>query len=96
MPRGDSQLTRCLFLEPAFDPRNAELQNNITQSNTIARIFGTNTSAFELLVLKRKIKGPCWLNIKEPKVSENKVCFVHSCDCPMLTLRRFTDFMDRP
>ena len=40
-------------------------------SQNIARIMGTNTSAFELLVLKRKIMGPCWIQIKKPEV-ENK------------------------
>ncbi|KAJ7230554.1 DNA polymerase family B-domain-containing protein [Mycena pura] len=40
-------------------------------SPNIARIFGTNTSAFELFVLKRKIMGPCWLEIKSPRI-ENK------------------------
>ena len=38
---------------------------------TFSRVFGTNTSAFELLVLKRKIMGPCWLQIKKPH-AENK------------------------
>jgi DNA polymerase alpha subunit A len=40
-------------------------------SPNIARIFGTNTSAFELFVLKRKIMGPCWLAITNAVV-ENK------------------------
>jgi len=40
-------------------------------SPNIARIFGTNTSAFELFVLKRKIMGPCWLTITNAVV-ENK------------------------
>ncbi len=31
---------------------------------TFSRIFGTNTSAFEMLVVKRKIMGPCWLEIQ--------------------------------
>jgi DNA polymerase alpha subunit A len=31
---------------------------------TFSKIFGTNTSAFEMLVVKRKIMGPCWLEIK--------------------------------
>lgn len=35
-----------------------------TEGATFSKIFGTNTSAFELLVLKRKIMGPCWLEIK--------------------------------
>ena len=38
-------------------------------SQNILKIFGTNTSAFELLVLKRKIMGPCWLQIKKPDVN---------------------------
>jgi DNA polymerase alpha subunit A len=40
-------------------------------SPNIARIFGTNTSAFELFVLKRKIMGPCWLTVTNVVV-ENK------------------------
>jgi DNA polymerase alpha subunit A len=42
-----------------------------SESPNIGRIFGTNTNAFELLVLKRKIMGPCWLQIKNPQI-ENK------------------------
>jgi len=42
-------------------PNNACTQN-------ILQIMGTNTSAFELLVLKRKIMGPCWIQIKNPKI----------------------------
>jgi DNA polymerase alpha subunit A len=40
---------------------------------TFSRVFGTNTSAFELFVLKRKIMGPCWLNIQEPEFSDKAV-----------------------
>ena len=40
-------------------------------SQNIAQIFGTNTTAFELLVLKRKIMGPCWIQIKH-QVVDNK------------------------
>jgi DNA polymerase alpha subunit A len=39
-------------------------------SPNFSRIFGTNTNAFELLV-KRKIMGPCWLQIKKPQ-TDNK------------------------
>ncbi|KAF8920856.1 hypothetical protein CPB85DRAFT_1372860 [Mucidula mucida] len=39
-------------------------------SGTIQKVFGTNTSAFELLVLKRKIMGPCWIQIKNPDASD--------------------------
>lgn len=36
--------------------------------STIAHIFGCNTSPIETLLLERKIKGPCWLEISKFKV----------------------------
>lgn len=51
------------FSEPA-------MPSDISSPN-FSRIFGTSTSAFELFVLKRKIMGPCWLQIKNPEI-ENK------------------------
>ncbi|EIW79037.1 hypothetical protein CONPUDRAFT_126817 [Coniophora puteana RWD-64-598 SS2] len=55
-------------LYPFEDPHQVPMD---AQSPNIARIFGTNTSAFELFVLKRKIMGPCWLNVRNAVV-ENK------------------------
>lgn len=52
-----------------------QLPNNASSPN-IARIFGTSTSAFELLVLKRKIMGPCWLQIKQPHIEHKGVCLL--------------------
>ncbi|KAL5492315.1 POL1 [Sanghuangporus weigelae] len=49
-----------------------QLPDNVT-SPSIARIFGTKTSAFELLVLKRKIMGPCWLEIKNPHIEHKGI-----------------------
>jgi DNA polymerase alpha subunit A len=63
-------LIMCTFIEPQI-PMNAESPN-------IARIFGTNTNAFELLVLKRKIMGPCWLQIKNPQI-DNKGVSIAFC-----------------
>ncbi|KAF8141953.1 hypothetical protein EV363DRAFT_1468612 [Boletus edulis] len=42
-------------------------------SPNIYKIFGTSTSIFELFVLKRKIMGPCWLTIKNPKVDHQGI-----------------------
>ncbi|KAF8507515.1 hypothetical protein BU17DRAFT_78091 [Hysterangium stoloniferum] len=42
-------------------------------SPNFAKVFGTNTTAFELLVLKRKIMGPCWLQVKSPEISNKGV-----------------------
>lgn len=38
--------------------------------STIAHIFGTNTSPIETFILERKVKGPCWLDVKKFKVVE--------------------------
>lgn len=37
---------------------------------TIAHIFGCNTSPIETFILERKIKGPCWLEVKKFKVMD--------------------------
>ena len=60
-------LSPALLAEPQI-PANVS-------SPTFSRIFGTNTNAFELLVLKRKIMGSCWLQIKKPHVEYKGVCF---------------------
>lgn len=40
---------------------------------TFSHIFGTNTSSLEIFLLERKIKGPCWLEIKNPESVQAKV-----------------------
>lgn len=65
-----SSSIRVLLSEPQI-PANVS-------SPTFSRIFGTNTNAFELLVMKRKIMGPCWLQIKKPHVEYKGVCIFRS------------------
>uniref|UniRef100_A0A8C4VNI1 DNA polymerase n=1 Tax=Gopherus evgoodei TaxID=1825980 RepID=A0A8C4VNI1_9SAUR len=36
------------------------------KGETFSHVFGTNTSSLELLLMSRKIKGPSWLEIKNP------------------------------
>ncbi|XP_057680198.1 DNA polymerase alpha catalytic subunit isoform X1 [Corythoichthys intestinalis] len=40
---------------------------------TFSHIFGTNTSSLEHFLLSRKIKGPCWLDIKTPQLLSQPV-----------------------
>ncbi|CAO1616593.1 unnamed protein product [Parajaminaea phylloscopi] len=40
------------------------------QGKTFSHAFGTQTSAMELFLIKRKIMGPCWLRIESPDVVE--------------------------
>lgn len=37
------------------------------KGETFSHVFGTNTSGLELFLMNRKIKGPCWLEVKNPR-----------------------------
>lgn len=52
------------FLKIKYPAENQPLPMNLT-GNTFETIFGANQSMLELFLLKRKIKGPCWLKIKD-------------------------------
>ena len=52
------------FLKIKYPAENPPLPPNLT-GNTFECIFGANQSMLELFLLKRKIKGPCWLKIKD-------------------------------
>ncbi|KAI0077749.1 DNA polymerase alpha catalytic subunit [Panus rudis PR-1116 ss-1] len=67
VPRGETEWLKVVY---GFD--EPQIPNNVSSPN-FSRVFGTNTSAFELLVLKRKIMGPCWLQIKKPLVDNKGV-----------------------
>ncbi|XP_031555098.1 DNA polymerase alpha catalytic subunit-like [Actinia tenebrosa] len=45
------------------------------QGDTFSKVFGTNTSSLEQLLLNRKMKGPCWLHIKMPQLANQPVSY---------------------
>lgn len=55
------------YLEVVY-PGKFPAPNPKDNYSTIAHIFGSNTSPIETLLLERKVKGPCWLEIKNFKV----------------------------
>ncbi|KAK2465466.1 hypothetical protein APHAL10511_002358 [Amanita phalloides] len=67
VPRGESQ-----WFKVVYGSNEPQLPTGAC-SSSIAHIFGANTSAFELLVLKRKIMGPCWLQVKKPKIENQGI-----------------------
>lgn len=67
VPQGEASYMKVLY---SYD--QPQLPFNCS-GKTFSRVFGTNTSAFELFVLKRKIMGPCWLNIQEPEFSDKAI-----------------------
>lgn len=59
-----------LFLKIKYDATCPPLPVNLT-GKTFDCVFGANQSMLELFILKRKIKGPCWVTLKNPhKVTE--------------------------
>ena len=38
-----------------------------TSGETFSHIFGANTSSLEIFLLERKLKGPCWIDVKMPR-----------------------------
>lgn len=61
LPHGEHRLLKIKY--PATMP---PLPQNLT-GNTFETVFGCQQSMLELFILKRKIKGPCWLTITNPQ-----------------------------
>ncbi|KAL7423389.1 DNA-directed DNA polymerase alpha catalytic subunit pol1 [Cryptotrichosporon argae] len=60
--RGESEWMKVVY---GFDA--PEIPD--TSGATFSHVFGARTTAFEQFVVKRKIMGPCWLDIKGAAVS---------------------------
>lgn len=57
------------YLEVVY-PGKYPTPNPKNNYSSIAHIFGGNTSPIETFILERKIKGPCWLEVKNFKIVE--------------------------
>ncbi|KAG5343557.1 DPOLA polymerase, partial [Acromyrmex charruanus] len=51
------------YLEVRYNARYPAIDSNYS-GPAIEYVFGTTVNALELLLIERKIKGPCWLDIK--------------------------------
>lgn len=60
--------TQCEYLEVRYSAEMPQLPSDL-KGSTFSHVFGTNTSSLEHLLLSRKIRGPCWLDIKTPTLS---------------------------
>ena len=68
------RVTKKYGFEPASIPRESEYlevkysaEHNLPanlKGSTFSHVFGTNASTLENFLLEKRIKGPCWLNIK--------------------------------
>ncbi|XP_021916659.1 LOW QUALITY PROTEIN: DNA polymerase alpha catalytic subunit [Zootermopsis nevadensis] len=60
------------YLEIMYPATQPMLPSDL-QGETFSHVFGTNTSALEQLLLDRKMKGPCWLDVKGAQAVTNPV-----------------------
>lgn len=58
------------YLEVNYSANDPAMASNYS-GRFIEGVFGTTTSSLESLLIERNIKGPCWLDIKEPLPMEN-------------------------
>ncbi|XP_039745237.1 DNA polymerase alpha catalytic subunit [Pararge aegeria] len=63
---------QCDYLEVKYSATIAPPPTN-KKYLTFSHAFGTNTSALETFLLERKIKGPCWLEVKQVENVQAKV-----------------------
>ncbi|XP_060516543.1 DNA polymerase alpha catalytic subunit isoform X2 [Cylas formicarius] len=68
---------------PATDPKiNID---DLSKPKTFSKIFGINSSCLERLLLTRKIKGPCWLDISDPIQVQNPLSWCrYEVNCPSI------------
>lgn len=60
------------YLEVRYSAKDPPLPADYN-GETIERVFGTSVNALELLLIERKIKGPCWLDVKLPVATSNPI-----------------------
>lgn len=60
------------WLKVSYGFNSAQLPTGIS-GRTFLNVFGTNTSALELLLVKRRMMGPCWLRIKPASMDRQGV-----------------------
>nr|XP_002123526.4 DNA polymerase alpha catalytic subunit [Ciona intestinalis] len=60
------------YLEITYSADHRPLPSDIS-GDTFKCVFGTNQSPLEALLIDRKMKGPCWLDIHEPQIHTSNV-----------------------
>ncbi|XP_063063465.1 DNA polymerase alpha catalytic subunit [Engraulis encrasicolus] len=56
------------YLEVRYSAEMPALPSDL-KGSTFSHVFGSNTSSLEHFLLSRRIRGPCWLDIKTPQLT---------------------------
>ncbi|XP_014838997.1 PREDICTED: DNA polymerase alpha catalytic subunit isoform X1 [Poecilia mexicana] len=75
--------SQCDYLEVRYSADFPALPSDL-KGTTFSHVFGTNTCSLEHFLLSRKIKGPCWLDIKTPQLMNQSVSW---CKVEALAVR---------
>ena len=67
------------YLEVLIDA-NRTIPSDL-QGNTFKCVFGTNQSSLERFLLELKLKGPCWLTIKNPEINSPSISWCRKEFC---------------
>ncbi|KAM5290959.1 DNA polymerase alpha catalytic subunit isoform 3-T3 [Glossophaga mutica] len=60
------------YLEVRYSSEMPQLPQDL-KGETFSHVFGTNTSGLELFLMNRKIKGPCWLEVRNPQLINQSI-----------------------
>ncbi|KAJ3350429.1 DNA-directed DNA polymerase alpha catalytic subunit pol1 [Entophlyctis luteolus] len=72
------------YLKVAYSYKYGQIPSD-SSGSTFSHIFGTNTTALENFIIKRKLMGPCWIEIQNPKLSQKNISWAKVevvCDNP--------------
>ena len=69
VPREETEYLKVVYSARHGVPSAAQCNGG----KYIQRIFGATSSPLELFLLKRKLMGPCWITIKNPKMLSDSV-----------------------
>ncbi|XP_043238456.1 DNA polymerase alpha catalytic subunit-like isoform X1 [Amphibalanus amphitrite] len=62
------------YLEVMYSSQYQALPQNL-EGETFSHVFGANTSTLEAFLIGNKVKGPCWLEVKNPAIPQQKLSF---------------------
>ena len=68
------------YLEISYPAEYGQLASEL-EGDTFRCIYGTNQSPLEALLLERKIKGPCWIDVNNARKLCSHVPILFPCCC---------------
>ncbi|KAJ3220259.1 DNA polymerase alpha catalytic subunit [Dinochytrium kinnereticum] len=60
------------YLKVGYSYKEPSLPSDLS-GECFSRVFGTNTSALENFLIKRRLMGPCWIEVEDAMLSQSSV-----------------------